>query len=128
VIIIPPGDYDLRSQVVVDVDYLTIAGFGHGFFSLSIKPNVDTAGWLNQQPGGSHIRVLTSPDAPQAFLVRRSGNPRLSGIVFRDFCLDGVSFTPDGNSYRNGKTGIEVASTTTQSISPEWVSSTLSTT
>lgn len=110
VIIIPPGDYDLRSQVVVDVDYLIIAGFGHGFFSLSIKANVDTSGWLNRQPGGSHIRVLTSPDAPQAFLVRRTGSPRLSGIVFRDFCLDGVSFTPDENSYRNGKTGIEVAS------------------
>lgn len=110
VVIIPPGDYDLRTQVVVDVDYLTIAGFGHGFFSRSIKDNVDPTGWLNLQPGGSHIRVLTPPSAPQAFLVRRSGSPRLSGIVFRDFCLDGVNFTPDGNSYRNGKTGIEVAS------------------
>lgn len=110
VIIIPPGNYDLRTQVVVDVDYLTIAGFGHGFFSRSIRDNVDTTGWLNLQPGGSHIRVLTSPSAPQAFLVRRSGNPRLSGIVFRDFCLDGVDFTPDQNSYHNGKTGIEVAS------------------
>ncbi|MDI2033374.1 NosD domain-containing protein [Paenarthrobacter nitroguajacolicus] len=110
VIIIPPGNYDLRTQVVVDVDYLTIAGFGHGFFSRSIKDNVDTTGWLNIQPGGSHIRVLTSADAPQAFLVRRSGSPRLSGIVFRDFCLDGVEFTPDANSYKNGRTGIEVAS------------------
>lgn len=110
VIIIPPGDYDLRTQVVVDVDYLTIAGFGHGFFSRSIRENVDTTGWLNLQPGGSHIRVLTSPSAPQAFMVRRTGMPRLSGIVFRDFCLDGVSFTPDENSYHNGKTGIEIAS------------------
>lgn len=110
VVIIPPGNYDLRTQVIVDVDYLTIAGFGHGFFSRSIHDNADTTGWLNIQPGGSHIRVFTSPSAPQAFLVRRSGNPRLSGIVFRDFCLDGVEFPPDGNSYRNGKTGIEVAS------------------
>nr|AIU47046.1 inulin fructotransferase [Pseudarthrobacter chlorophenolicus] len=110
VITIPPGDYDLRTQVVVDISYLTIAGFGHGFFSRSIKDNVDTSGWLDLQPGGSHIRVLTAPTAPQAFLVRRDGSPRLSGVVFRDFCLDGVEFPPDGNSYRNGRTGIEVAS------------------
>ena len=110
VVIIPPGDYDLHTQVVVDVDYLTIAGFGHGFFSRSIKDNADTTGWLNLQPGGSHIRVLTPPSKPQAFLVHREGSPRLSGIVFRDFCLDGVNFTPDGNSYKNGKTGIDVTS------------------
>lgn len=70
---------------------------------------MDTSGWLELQPGGSHIRVLP-PTAPQAFLVRRAGSPRLSGVVFRDFCLDGVEFPPDGNSYRNGRTGIEVAS------------------
>ena len=110
VITIPPGDYDLRTQVVVDISYLTIAGFGHGFFSRSIKDNVDTSGWFDLQPGGSHIRVLTPSTAPQAFLVRRAGSPRLSGVVFRDFCLDGVEFPPDGNSYRNGRTGIEVAS------------------
>lgn len=110
VITIPPGDYDLRTQVVVDISYLTIAGFGHGFFSRSIKDNADTSGWFELQPGGSHIRVLTPSTAPQAFLVRRAGGPRLSGVVFRDFCLDGVEFPPDGNSYRNGRTGIEVAS------------------
>ncbi len=110
VIFIPPGDYELRTQVVVDISFLTIAGFGHGFFSRSIASNVDTSGWLDLQPGGSHIRVLTPASTPQAFLVRRAGNPRLSGIVFRDFCLDGVSFTPDENSYHNGRTGIEVAS------------------
>lgn len=110
VITIPPGDYDLRTQVIVDISYLTIAGFGHGFFSRSIKDNADTSGWLELQPGGSHIRVLTPSAAPQAFLVRRNGSPRLSGVVFRDFCLDGVEFPPDGNSYRNGRTGIEVAS------------------
>lgn len=110
VITIPPGDYDLRTQVIVDISFLTIAGFGHGFFSRSIKDNVDTTGWLELQPGGSHIRVLTPSTAPQAFLVRRPESPRLSGVVFRDFCLDGVEFPPDGNSYRNGRTGIEVAS------------------
>ncbi|WP_427174730.1 NosD domain-containing protein [Arthrobacter sp. 92] len=109
-IIIPPGDYDLHTQVVVDVSYLTIAGFGHGFFSRSILDNSNPTGWQNLQPGASHIRVLTSPSAPQAFLVKRAGDPRLSGIVFRDFCLDGVGFTPEKNSYHNGKTGIEVAS------------------
>ncbi|WP_334171215.1 NosD domain-containing protein [Sinomonas sp.] len=110
VIVIPPGDYDLKTRVVVDVSYLTIAGFGHGFFSRSIMDNSDTTGWQNLQPGGSHVRILTSPATPQAFLVKRGGNPRLSGVVFRDFCLDGVDFTPAENSYRNGKTGIEVAS------------------
>ncbi|WP_311379770.1 NosD domain-containing protein [Arthrobacter sp. ISL-48] len=110
VIFVPPGDYDLHTQVVIDISYLTIAGFGHGFFSRSIAGNVDTTGWLELQPGGSHIRVLTPGATPQAFLVRRTGSPRLSGIVFRDFCLDGMDFTPDENSYHNGRTGIEVAS------------------
>lgn len=109
-IIIPPGDYDLRTQVVVDVSYLTIAGFGHGFFSRNILDNSNTTGWQNLQPGSSHIRVRTSSSAPQAFLIKRAGNPRMSSIVFRDFCIDGLDFTPDENSYRNGKTGIEVAS------------------
>lgn len=107
-IIIPPGDYDLRTPVVVDVSFLTIAGYGHGFTSLSIRYNVDTTDWVELNPGGSHIRVLT-PALTAAFTVRRDAAPRLSGIVFRDFCLDGVSFEPDQNSYRNGRTGIDVS-------------------
>lgn len=107
VIVIPPGDYDLHTQVVVDVSFLTIAGYGHGFTSLGIAYNSDTTGWHERKPGGSHVKVLT--DGP-AILVHREGSPRLSGIVFRDFCLDGLSFTPDQNSYANGKTGIEVSS------------------
>jgi len=107
VIIIPPGDYELHSQVVVDVSFLTIAGYGHGFTSLGIAYNSDTSGWHERKPGGSHVKVMT--DGP-AILVHRDGSPRLSGIVFRDFCLDGLSFTPDQNSYANGKTGIEVSS------------------
>jgi inulin fructotransferase (DFA-I-forming) len=107
-IVIPPGDYDLRTPVVVDISFLTIAGYGHGFNSLSIRYNVDTTGWMELNPGGSHLRVLT-PASTAAFSVRRNAAPRLSGIVFRDFCLDGVSFEPDQNSYRNGRTGIEVS-------------------
>lgn len=108
-IIIPPGDYELRTQVVVDVSFVTFAGYGHGFTSRSIASNSDTSGWYERQPGGSHIKVLLA-DPGAAFLVRRDGSPRLSGVVFRDFCLDGVSFGSDENSYRNGRTGIEVAS------------------
>lgn len=108
-IVIPPGDYDLRTPVVVDVSFLTIAGYGHGFNSLSIRYNADTTGWVELNPGGSHVRVLT-PSGTAAFTVRRQAAPRLSGIVLRDFCLDGVAFEPDQNSYRNGKTGIDVAS------------------
>ena len=107
VIVIPPGDYDLRTTVVIDISFLTIAGHGHGFTSLSIRFNSDTGDWMERQPGGSHVRVLV--DGP-GFLVRRNASPRLSGIVFRDFCLDGVGFKPDQNSYFNGRTGIEVAS------------------
>lgn len=107
-IVIPPGDYDLRTPVVVDISFLTIAGYGHGFNSLSIRYNADTTGWMELNPGGSHVRVLT-PASTAAFAVRREASPRLSGIVFRDFCLDGVAFEPDQNSYRNGRTGIEVS-------------------
>lgn len=107
-IIIPPGDYDLRTPVVVDISYLTIAGYGHGFSSLSIRYNADTTDWVELNPGGSHVRVLT-PASTAAFSVRREAAPRLSGVVFRDFCLDGVAFEPDQNSYRNGRTGIEVS-------------------
>ena len=106
-IIIPPGDYGLQTQIVVDVSFLTIAGYGHGFTSLGIAYNSDTSGWHERKPGGSHVKVLT--DGP-AILVHREGNPRLSGIVFRDFCLDGRDFQPNENSYLNGKTGIEVSS------------------
>lgn len=107
-IVIPPGDYDLRTPVVIDISFLTITGYGHGFNSLSIRYNVDTTGWVELNPGGSHIRVLT-PASTAAFTIRREAAPRLSGIVFRDFCLDGVSFEPNQNSYRNGRTGIEVS-------------------
>jgi len=37
VIYIPPGDYHLRTQVVIDVSFLRIEGSGHGFTSSSIR-------------------------------------------------------------------------------------------
>lgn len=40
VIAIPPGDYHLRTQVLIDMSYLRIQGAGHGFTSSSIPFNV----------------------------------------------------------------------------------------
>ncbi|HEY3547702.1 MAG TPA: NosD domain-containing protein [Propionicimonas sp.] len=125
VIYIPPGDYRLRTQVRIDVSYLRIEGSGHGFASSSIRFNLPEDEWpgLHEMwPGGSRILV----DIPQndggdesdaaAFCVERSGSPRISSVEFSNFCIDGLHFAPDGsgkhpeNSYRNGKTGIHVAS------------------
>lgn len=39
VIYIPPGDYSLKTRVVVDLSYLQIKGSGHGFTSSSIRYN-----------------------------------------------------------------------------------------
>lgn len=126
VIYIPPGDYRLRTQVVIDVSFLKIAGAGHGFTSSSIRfntPAEELARWHEVWPGGSRVLVDLSPenngsDAPgAAFLVKRAGHPRISSVEFADFCIDGVHFTDDGtgpddpeNTYVNGKTGIHVAS------------------
>lgn len=116
VIYIPPGDYRLRTQVVVDISFLRIEGSGHGFASSSIRFNVpddEIADLHELWPGGS--RVLVDYDGA-AFLVERDGNPRISSVEFADFCIDGMHFAPDGsslqteNTYVNGKTGIHVAS------------------
>ena len=40
VIYIPPGDYRLRTQVVIDISFLKIQGSGHGFASSSIRFNL----------------------------------------------------------------------------------------
>ncbi|MCL6604889.1 MAG: right-handed parallel beta-helix repeat-containing protein [Paenibacillus sp.] len=126
VIYIPPGDYHLGSQVVIDISYLKIMGSGHGFTSSSIRFNTSENEWADLQelwPGGSRILV----DIPQevndeeykraAFYIERSGNPRISSVEFSDFCIDGLHFIEDGsgetnpeNTYTNGKTGIYVAS------------------
>jgi inulin fructotransferase (DFA-I-forming) len=111
VIYIPPGDYSLKTRVVIDISYLQIKGSGHGFASLSIRYNTaDTSGWHEIWPGASHIKVENTDGNSEAFLVSRGGAPRLSSIEFRDFCIDGLSFTPTQNSYTNGKVGIRIAS------------------
>lgn len=126
VIYIPPGDYRLITQVVIDVSYLKIVGSGHGFTSSSIRFNTpynELTHWHEVWPGGSRIRVEISADsddeesAGAAFYVKRSGNPRISSVEFADFCIDGLHFVDDAsgnndpeNTYSNGKTGIYVES------------------
>lgn len=125
VIHIPPGDYRLRTQVRIDISFLRIEGSGHGFTSSSIRFNVPAAEWSDLHevwPGGSRILVDLPLDdgddesAGAAFLVQRSGSPRISSVEFSNFNIDGVHFIADGserlpeNTYVNGKTGIYVAS------------------
>jgi inulin fructotransferase (DFA-I-forming) len=125
VIYIPPGDYRLRTQVVIDVSFLRIEGSGHGFTSSSIRFNVPEEEWPGLHelwPGGSRILVDLPPngDAEEsegaAFYIERAGSPRISSVEFSNFCIDGLHFDPDGtglhpeNTYVNGKTGIYVAS------------------
>ncbi|MGM7424645.1 NosD domain-containing protein [Cellulosimicrobium sp. CpK407] len=125
VIYIPPGDYRLRTQVVIDISYLRIEGSGHGFTSSSIRFNVPEAEWADLHelwPGGSRVLVdlpvdsSTDESSGAAFLVARTGDPRISSVEFSNFCIDGLHFIDDEvtsnpeNSYVNGKTGIYVAS------------------
>ncbi|NYE04915.1 inulin fructotransferase (DFA-I-forming) [Bacillus niacini] len=126
VIYIPPGDYHLGSQVVIDISYLKIMGSGHGFTSSSIRFNTSEKEWADLHelwPGGSRILVdipLEVNDEEYkgaAFYVERSGSPRISSVEFSNFCIDGLHFIEDGsgetkpeNTYTNGKTGIYVAS------------------
>lgn len=125
VIVIPPGDYRLRTQVVIDISFLRIEGHGHGFTSSSIRFNVPESEWSDLHelwPGGSRIMVdLPLADGASeidgaAFVVQRTGSPRISSVEFSGFCIDGLHFSADGssrhpeNTYVNGKTGIYVAS------------------
>ncbi len=126
VIYIPPGDYRLKTQVVIDISYLKIMGSGHGFTSSSIRFNTPENEWKNWHeiwPGGSRILVdlaITSGDdeaCGAAFYVKRDGEPRISSVEFADFCIDGLHFVDDNsgnndpeNTYLNGKTGIYIAS------------------
>lgn len=126
VIYIPPGDYHLLTQIVIDISYLKIMGSGHGFTSSSIRFNTPESDWPNWHeiwPGGSRILVDRLPEdgaaesAGAAFYIARSGDPRISSVEFADFCIDGLHFVDDDtgsndpeNSYLNGKTGIYIAS------------------
>lgn len=126
VIFIPSGDYHLTSQVVIDISYLKIMGSGHGFVSSSIRFNTPESEWADLHevwPGGSRILVdIAAEDgggegAGAAFYVERSGSPRISSVEFEGFCIDGLHFTDGGpggkdpeNTYKNGKTGIYIAS------------------
>lgn len=125
VIYLPPGDYRLRTQVLIDLSFLRIEGSGHGFTSSSIRFNVPQDEWPDLHelwPGGSRVLVDLPIDsgaderAGAAFLVERAGNPRISSVELANFCIDGLHFTDDGsrlpaeNTYRNGKTGVYVAS------------------
>lgn len=124
VIFIPPGDFRLRTQVVIDLSFVRIEGAGHGFTSSSIRFNVPQEEWPDLHelwPGGSRILVdIADADIEEeadgaAFLISRAGSPRISSVEFSGFCIDGLHFTGDGpggnpeNSYVNGKTGIHVA-------------------
>lgn len=111
VIYIPPGDYHLYTQVVIDISYLKIMGSGHGFTSSSIRyntPENDLINWHEIWLGGSRILVESEG---AAFYISRDGDPRLSSIEFENFCIDGLSFIGDAgeNSYLNNKTGIYFA-------------------
>jgi inulin fructotransferase (DFA-I-forming) len=113
VIYIPPGDYSLKTRIVIDISYLQIKGSGHGFTSSSIRYNSgNTSSWWEIWPGGSRIKVENTDGNAEAILINRSGSPRLSSIELIDFCLDGLSFTPNQNSYLNGKIGIRSTSDT----------------
>ncbi|MEG0399956.1 MAG: NosD domain-containing protein [Hafnia sp.] len=123
-IYIPPGDYHLKTQVLIDISFLKIMGSGHGFTSSSIRFNSqDTSNWHEVWPGGSRVMVDLSPQADDeeyqgaAFYVKRDGDPRISSVEFTNFCIDGLHFVDDGsgnddpeNTYVNGKTGIYIAS------------------
>ncbi|HBZ7628057.1 TPA: right-handed parallel beta-helix repeat-containing protein, partial [Klebsiella pneumoniae] len=104
-IYIPPGDYHLTTQVLIDISYLKIMGAGHGFVSSSIRFNTPADKWANLHdiwPGGSRILVDLCPQpgdeehAGAAFYVKRSGAPRISSVAFENFCIDGLHFIDDG--------------------------------
>ncbi|CAJ1203075.1 Inulin fructotransferase [DFA-I-forming] [Companilactobacillus paralimentarius] len=126
VIYLPPADYHLKTQVLIDISFLKIVGSGHGFTSSSIRFNVPEKDWPDLHelwPGGSRIindlpvDNNSSEISGAAFLVKRDGDPRISSVEFSNFNIDGLHFVDDGsgddnpeNIYVNNKTGIYVAS------------------
>lgn len=118
VIYIPPGDYSLRTPVLIDISYLRIVGSGHGFTSSSIRFNTSDAelkNWHEIWPGGSRVKVELGDSyrGRAAFLVEREGSPRISSVEFSNFCIDGLHFQQTDtdehaeNTYINSKIGIE---------------------
>lgn len=109
VIYIPPGHYTLQTTVNIDLSFLTIKGSGHGFMSEAVRDNSNSSAWIERLPGSSHVQIANSNQV--GFNVNRAADPgangRLNGIVFQDFCIDGIS---DSKPYLpgNGKTGISV--------------------
>ncbi|GAB3995124.1 hypothetical protein GCM10029992_11510 [Glycomyces albus] len=63
VIYMPPGDYRLRTQVLIDISYLRIEGAGHGFTSSSIRFNVPEDEWpdLHELWPGAAVSSSTCP-------------------------------------------------------------------
>ena len=75
VIYLPPGDYHLKTQVVIDISYLKIAGSGHGFTSSSIrlpralagrKPRPCRSAACAGGGRGKRSRVLCQPERKSA--------------------------------------------------------------
>jgi hypothetical protein len=73
--------------------------FGVGLQESRVRAGRVRAGDGAGQGGdaGGHIRGKHTDGNNEAFLVQRSGAPaevgRLNGIVFQDFCIDGVAST-----------------------------------
>lgn len=112
VIYIPPGHYTLQTTANIDASFVTIKGSGHGFLSEAVRDGTsNTSAWFETLPGSSHVQIANNNQV--GFYVYRSANPvtngRMDGVVFQDFCIDGVS---DSKPYLpgNGKTGILVQS------------------
>lgn len=110
VIYIPPGHYTLQTTAVIDASFITVKGSGHGFMSLAVRDDHGSPGsWVEVRAGSSHIEIANTNQT--GFRVTRSGSPsangRLNGVVFQDFCIDGISaskpYLPG-----NGKVGIAV--------------------
>ena len=100
VIYIPPGDYHLRTQILIDISYLRIEGSGHGFISSSIRFNTEQSALEQYQdiwPGGSRILVdlpvkneqvgTSSENCSAAILIKREGLPRISSVELVGFCI-----------------------------------------
>lgn len=86
-ILVPTGQWTLKTPVRIRHDFITITGLGAGF----------QTGTNNG--GGSWVRV----EAEDGFLVERGATPgpRVRGLVFQDLLLDGIVAAA-------GRTGIRV--------------------